>query len=103
MKKIQNLSNHIEKEIEAAQTYAKCALDMKETDPAIAEAYVKIAENHMANMGLLHNQVVAFISEYRKTNGEPPEHMMILYNILHKKHIENAAAVKGMLALYKEP
>ena len=103
MKKIQKISDHIEKEITAASEYAKCALDMKETDPAIAESYVKIAENHMANVGLLHDQVTAVIKDYRASNGEPPEHMMILYNILHRKHIENAAAVKGMLALYKEP
>ena len=103
MKKIEVMSGYIEKEIVEASDYARCALDMKETDPAIADTYIKIAENHMANMGLLHDQVVSVINEYRKTNGEPPQHMMILYNILHKKHIENAAAVKGMLALYKEP
>ena len=40
--------------------------------------------------------------EYRKKNGEPPEAMKTLYEILHRKHIEHAAAVKGMLALYKE-
>jgi hypothetical protein len=28
--------------------------------------------------------------------------MKTLYDILHRKHIEHAAAVKGMLALYKE-
>jgi len=103
MKKIEVMSDCIEKEIAEASDYAKCALDMKETDPAIADTYIKIAENHMANMGLLHDQVVSVINEYRKTNGEPPQHMMILYNILHKKHIENAAAVKGMLSLYREP
>ena len=33
---------------------------------------------------------------------EKPEVMATLYEILHRKHIEHAAAVKGMLALYKE-
>ena len=28
--------------------------------------------------------------------------MLLLYDILHRKHIENAAVVKGMFALYKE-
>ena len=28
--------------------------------------------------------------------------MQMMYDILHRKHIEHAAAVKGMLALYKE-
>jgi hypothetical protein len=52
-------------------------------------------------MGLLHTQVVAIIDEYKKNKGEPPEGMKTLYNILHRKHMEHAAAVKGMLALYK--
>lgn len=103
MKKIEKLSDKIEKEIESAYEYAKCALDAKETDPAIAEVYYKIATNRLNDMGALHTQVVAVITEYRKEHGEPPESMKMLYDILHKKHIESAAAVKGMLALYKEP
>ena len=39
--------------------------------------------------------------EYKKKNGDPPEAMKMIYDILHEKHIENAAAVKGMLSLYK--
>ena len=103
MKKIEKLSNKIETEIESAHEYAKCALEEKETDPAVAEVYYKIATNHLNDMSALHTQVVAIINDYRKERGEPPESMKMLYNILHKKHIENAAAVKGMLALYKEP
>lgn len=56
----------------------------------------------MNHMTLLHAQVVSIIDEYRKKNGEPPEAMKTLYDILHRKHIEHATAIKGMLALYKE-
>lgn len=103
MKKIEKLSNKIEAEIDAAHEYAKCALEAKEDDPAIAETYYKIAVNRLDDMGALHDQVVSVITEYKKEHGDLPEAMKILYNILHKKHIESAAAVKGMLALYKEP
>ena len=103
MKKIEKLSDKIEAEIESANEYAKCALELKETDPEIAEVYYKIAGNHLGDMGLLHTQVVAIINDYRKEYGEPPDAMKTLYSILHKKHIEHAAAVKGMLSLYKEP
>ena len=51
---------------------------------------------------MLHQQVVTLIEDYRKKNGDPPEAMRMLYDIMHKKHIEQAAAVKGMIALYKE-
>lgn len=102
MKKIQKLSEKIEFEIDSAHEYARCALEAKETDPEIAEVYYKVAMNRLNDMSTLHAQAVSIISEYRKEHGEPPEAMKILYNILHKKHIENAAAVKGILALYKE-
>ena len=103
MKKIEELSNKIEKEIESAGEYAKCALNLKESDPSTAELYFKIASNRLEDMAALHAHVVSIITDYRKEHGEPREDMKILYRIFHKKHIENAAAVKGMLALYKEP
>ena len=53
-------------------------------------------------MNLLHTQVISIIEDYRKKKGDPPEAMKTLYDILHKRYIAHAAAVKGMLALYKE-
>ena len=102
MKIIEKLSEKIEKEIDCAEEYARCALNYKEARPQLAEVYYQIATEKMQHMLLLHNQVVAIIEEYKKTKGEVPEAMQTLYEILHRKHIEHAAAVKGMLALYKE-
>ena len=102
MKIIEELSDKIEKEIKCAEEYAKCALAHKEDNLQLAEIYYKKKKKKMVHMNLLHTQVTLIIEDYRKKNGEPPEAMKVLYNILHRKHIENAAAVKGMLALYKE-
>lgn len=102
MKIIDKISDKIAKEIDYAEEYAKCALEYKDTYPQLAEVYFRIANEKIGHMNLLHAQVVAIIDEYRKKNGEPPEAMKALYEILHRKHIEHAAAVKGMLALYKE-
>lgn len=102
MKIIEELCDMIDNEIECAEKYAQCALMKKEEYPQLAETFYKIATDKMAHMNLLHTQVVAIIDEYKKKNGEPPESMKMLYNILHRKHIEHAATVKGMLALYKE-
>lgn len=102
MKIIEKLSDMIADEIECAEKYAKCALNYKEDRPTLAETFYRISNEKMAHMALLHGQVAAIIDEYRKKNGEPPEGMKMLYEILHRKHIEHAAAVKGMLALYKE-
>lgn len=102
MKDIEKVSDMIECEIEKANEYMKCAFYFKETRPQLADAIYKIAGNKINDMNLLHEQVVKIIEEYKEANGEPPESMKILYNILHRKHINNAAAVKGMMALYKE-
>ena len=101
MKIIQELSEMIEEEIEDAGKYAKCALHYKETDPSLAEMFYKLSTEEMVHMNVLHTKVVSIIEEHKKKNGDPPEAMKMLYDILHKKHIENAAAVKGMLSLYK--
>ena len=102
MKIIEKLSDMIEDEMECAEKYIKCALNYKVEYPTVAETFYKIANDKMAHMSLLHTQVVTLIEEHRKTKGEPPEGMKTMYDILHKKHMEHAAAVKGMLALYKE-
>lgn len=101
MKIIQKLSGMIEEEISDAEKYAKCALDNKETDSSLAEMFFKLANDEMGHMAILHNHVVKIIDDYRKEHGDPPEAMLMLYEIMHKKHIENAAYVKGLLSLYK--
>ena len=102
MRIIENLSDKIADEIDSAEDYAQCALNLKEERPQVAETYFRIANEKMNHMNLLHSQVATIIEEYKKETGEPPAAMKTLYDILHRKHMEHAAAVKGMLALYKE-
>lgn len=102
MEIIEKVSDKIEKEIDSAEDYVKCALEIKDERSQLAESFFKIASEKINWINLLHTQIVAIIEEYRKKEGEPPEPMKVLYNILHRKHIEHVAAVKGMLALYKE-
>lgn len=102
MKIIERLSDDIERKIDEAECNIKTALEIKEEYPIIADVYFKIANQELSDMSLLHAQVVSIIDEYRKKNGEPPEGMKILYEILHKKHIQHTATVKSMITLYKE-
>lgn len=99
---IQKLSDMIEEEIGDAEKYAKCALKEKDYYPELADVFFKLANEEMDHMAMLHKQVVVLIEDYRKNNGDPPEAMLMLYDILHKKHIEQAAAVRGMIEFYKE-
>lgn len=102
MRIIEQLSDKIAKEIDCAEEYAKCALMYKDERPLLAEVYYRIANEKISHMNLLHDQIISIIDEYRKEKGDPPEAMQLLYDILHRKHIDHVAAVKGMLSLYKE-
>ena len=101
MKIIEKLSDMIEEEINDAEKYIRCAMDNKEKRPALAETFYKLSEEEMKHMSMLHDQVVAIIAEYRKTSGDPPEAMMTVYDILHKKHIEHAGMVKAYQLMFK--
>jgi len=103
MKIIEDISKDIEKEICSAECYAKKALEYKDSYPAVAEHYYKAATQNVANITTnFHPAVTEIIEAYKKEKGEPPEHMKILYDILHKQQIEHLAAVKGMMSLYKD-
>ena len=102
MRLIEKLSSMIEDEIDGARCYAKMAVEYKDSKPEFARMLFGMSGDEMEHMGKLHGAVVEMINEYRETNGEPPAHMMTLYDIMHKKHIESAAEVKAMQALYKE-
>lgn len=102
MKIIEKLSDDIERKIDQAECDAQAALELKENNPLIAEVYFKMANQGLTDISTLHAQVVTIIDEYKKKNGEPPEGMKMLYEILHRKHIEHTIAVKSMLSLYKE-
>ena len=104
MKIIEKLSSMIEEEIADAEKYIKCALYYKDDKAMrdVAEMFAKLADEEMKHMSILHAQVVTLIDNYRKANGDPPADMQRLYEILHRKHIDDAATVKAMISMYKE-
>lgn len=101
MKLIQELSDYIEEEINDAIKYVKLAMEIKDEYPTIAENIYKISEDEMRHMSILHSQVVSVIEDYRRKNGEPPEAMKILYDIMHNKHIQHAAEARAYQSMYK--
>jgi len=44
--------------------------------------------------------VVALIEAYKKEKGEPPAPMMAIYNYMHERHINKAAAIKTLQDMY---
>lgn len=100
MKKIKRISSDIEELIEKAQCFAKTAVEVKEEDPVLAETYIKAANEMLSIMETFHTQVVNIIGEYKKTKGDVPKEMKILYDILHEKHIADTITAKSIIALY---
>ena len=91
----------IEEEISDASKYAKCALDNKSKNLALAETFYKLSNEELGHAMALHTQVVAIIDAYKKEKGPPPELMLKLYDVYHEKYINDFGTVKGMLSLYK--
>lgn len=101
MKLIELLSEHIEDELEDACTYAKLALEYKETDPETAQLFYKLSQEEMGHMDALHKRVAASIENYKKVKGEPPEGMKALYDFAHKREIAQAEKVTNLQNLFK--
>lgn len=101
MKIIEKLSEYIDEEINDAMKYAKCANMYKDENAALADMFIRLAEEEMKHMMTLHNQVVIIIEDYRRKNGEPPEAMKTVYDILHRRHIDKAAEAKAAISMYK--
>ena len=101
MEIIRELSEYISEEIEDADKYADRALQYKDTHPGLADTYYRLSSEEMNHMAILHEQAAKIIEQYRRDKGEPPAPMMAVYDYLHKKQIEHAAAVKAKQSMYK--
>ena len=101
MKIIEWLSDKIEEEVNDSRCYAEKAMLLKEDMPKLADTLMKLSEEELKHMAMLHNEVVDIIEDYRKKNGEPPSDMMAIYEYLHKKQIDKTAEVKAMQTIYR--
>ena len=102
MKLIQDLSVSIDEEIDDAIKYVKMAIEYRDDYPMVADAIYKLSEEEMKHMSILHGLVTGIIEDYRKKNGDVPESMKMLYDILHRKQIAHAAEAKAYQFMFKE-
>ena len=102
MKLIQTLEELIDDEIHDVKKYGKMAAELKGEYPGLAQVLYNLSTQEDSHQAALHAEVVKIIDDYRKKNGEPPANMLAVYEYLHKKHIDHAAEVKNLQAMYKE-
>ena len=98
---IKKLSKMIKEEICDAEKYAKCALNHKEDDKALAEMFYTLANEELRHMEMIHAQVTRLINDYRNKKGDPPEGMLAIYEYIHEEQIEAVAEVRNLLSMYK--
>lgn len=101
MKMIELLSEHVEDELEDACTYARLALEYKDSDPEAAKLFYDLSNEEVSHMERLHKCVVSHIETYRREHGEPPEGMRMLYEYLHRREVDKAAQVTALQGRYK--
>ena len=100
MQIIKCLSEDIEATLDAAEDDIKMAIMYKNDFPIAAKAFYTKSSMLMDSIKPQHDAVVALIEGYRKDNGEPPAPMMAIYNYMHERHINKAAAIKTLQEMY---
>jgi ferritin len=101
VKIIQILSEHIEEELDDAETYISEALKYKDEFPMVAKTFYELSLQEMEHMEMIHNDVKDLIEKHRREHGEPPAAMLAVYEYLHKKYIDKAAKIKVMQNQYR--
>ena len=101
MQLISKLEDLIEEEISDVKKYAKMAVELKKTHPALAQVLYNISSQEEGHQAAIHGEVVKIIETYRKEHGAPPAEMMAVYDYVHKKHIENLAEARRYQEMYK--
>lgn len=100
MRIIKELSKRIKEELHDAQWYAKAALEHKDDQSDVADAYHHLAKEEISHASLLHEKVVALIRK-ASTEREPPPVMRELWAWQHEEIVEEEVEVKRLLEMYK--
>ncbi len=102
MKIIKCLSESIEETLDCAEDCVKKAMMYKEEYPIASRAFFNKSTMLMDSIKLQHDAIIALIEGYKKEKGEPPAPMMAIYNYMHERHINKAAAIKALQEMYNK-
>ena len=86
MKKIEQIADYIDEEINDAMKYARCAIQ-NDDDAELAKTYRTLSNEELGHAMRLHDEVVRLIKKYRDEHGEPPQKMLDRYEYIHEKQI----------------
>lgn len=99
MRKIKDLVDQIDEEIEGAKCYAETYLDYKaKGNSTWASKYKAMAEDELRHATNIHDRAIEEIEELRKVYT-PPVEMQKTWDESHVKYVERFAWIKQMLAM----
>ena len=98
MKQIKKIVEQIQEELEGANDYAKLAVQLKGSDPRLAETYASMAEQELNHVNRLHDEAVRLINAYP---DEPPAAMQAVWDWEHDRMTSHAAAIRVLLNMYR--
>ena len=98
---IKCLAEKIEEELNDANAYIELAMKWKTDQPDTAEVFYELSLEEMGHVDKLHKEVTKLIENYRMEHGEPPKEMMVLWDYLHKRHIETATQIRVKQGMFK--
>ena len=101
MKLISTLESLIDEEIADSARYARMAASLKVDHPSLAQVLYTLSTQEDTHQAALHAEVVKIIDSYKKTHGEPPAPMKVVYDILHQRHIDSLAEARRLQDIYK--
>lgn len=100
MKVIKDMSEDIENILDMAECNIKKAIEYQLDFPIASQAFYTESVTLMNSIKGLHDTVMALIEGYKKEKGEPPAPMMAIYNYMHERNINKAAAIKNLQDMY---
>lgn len=97
MKKIEQLSDYIDEELDDAMKYARCSIQ-NDDDAELSKTYKSLSNEELGHAMRLHEQVVRLIKDYRDKNGEPPQRMIDRYEYIHERQMKKYSDVRVLLS-----
>lgn len=102
MEVIKCLSENIECTLDAAEENIKKAIKYKDEYPIAAKAFYNQSTILMESIKGQHDAIVSLIENHKKEVGEPPAPMMVIYNYMHERQMNQAAAIKNLQDVYNK-
>ena len=100
MKKIKDLTEHINDEICDAQHYAEDYVEKKVNgETSMASKYKEMATDELKHATYLHDYAMDEIKKVQAAGIKVPAEMMEKWENEHRKYVDKVAWVKQMLAL----